>query len=398
MTAMTRTGTRRLLGHAEVDFAAHERRLGPLPWQGGPRRLVAMVEAAGLTGRGGSGFPTWRKMAAVAATGRKAVVVANGAEGEPASAKDRTLLLEAPHLVLDGLQLAAEAVAASRVYAYVRADAADTLLRAVNQRRRRDRYRVAIAAAPSTFLAGEESAVVAALDGRPALPRDTVRRVFEAGVGGAPTLVQNVETLAHLALIARLGPAWFRQLGTASEPGTLLVTVSGTVAIPGVHEIAYGTGLGEVVAAAGGATAPLQALLIGGFHGVWAATLPQTPLSHAGLRPLGASPGSGVLLALPVERCGVVESAHVLTFLAEQSSGQCGPCLNGLPRLAATFAALARAERDPRLPAQVEHLAALVSGRGACHHPDGTARFIRSALHVFGPEVALHLTGRCSLR
>src|SRR5262249_6723765 len=162
-------------------------------------------------------------------------------------------------------------------------------------------------------------AAISAATGGPALPRDKPRPVAEAGVGGAPTLVQNVETLAHIALIARFGPERFRQQGTPAEPGTFLATGSGTIAQPGVYEIPFGAPLGEAIAAAGGVTAPLQALLVGGFHGSWVVGHPETPLSRAGLYRFGATPGAGVLLALPYGRCGVVETAHILDYLAEQS-------------------------------------------------------------------------------
>ncbi len=401
MTATLRGGAYRLLDHAEPDLAAHERLLGPVPWQGGPKKLIPLVEAAGLSGRGGSGFPTARKLAAVvrSAAGRThPVVIANAAEGEPASAKDRTLLQQAPHLILDGLQLAAEAVGAGRTIAYVREDAIEPLQEALAFRRRGDRHRVDIVVAPPTFVAGEESAAISAASGGPAVPRDKPTPVAESGVNGAPTLVQNVETLAHLALIARYGAERFRHQGTREEPGTFLATVSGTVAQPGVYEVPFGAPIGDAIAAAGGVTAPLQALLVGGFHGTWVSAPPQTPLSRAGLGRFGATTGSGVLLALPVGRCGLVETAHVLDYLAGQSAGQCGPCLNGLPRLATTFGWLARADRDRRLVGQVEHLSAVVDGRGACHHPDGTVRLIRSALRTFASEVALHLEGRCASR
>jgi NADH:ubiquinone oxidoreductase subunit F (NADH-binding) len=395
MTTSVRTGAYRLLDHAESDHAAHERLVGPVPWQGGPSTLIHFVAASGLTGRGGAGFPTADKLAAVA-RGSRPVVIANGAETEPASAKDRTLLQRAPHLVLDGLQLAAEAVGAGRVYAYVREDAIEPLRATLAGRRRNDRYRVDLVVAPSTFIAGEESAAISAAAGAAALPRDKPRLVVESGLGGAPTLVQNVETLAHLALIARYGSAWFREQGTCEEPGTLLTTVSGTVAQPGVYEVPFGTSLGDVMAAAGGVTAPLQAILVGGFHGGWVSASPETPFSRAGLRRHGVTPGAGVLLVLPSGRCGLIETARILDYLAGQSAGQCGPCLNGLPRLAATFGRIARAERDRSLPSHVDYLARMVAGRGACHHPDGTARLVRSALHTFAAEVALHLEARCS--
>src|SRR5262249_37082279 len=171
-------------------------------------------------------------------------------EGEPASEKDRALLLHGPHLVLDGLQLVAEAVGAGRAIAYLPRAAAERLADQLAQRRASgwDRLPVEIVIAPHAFIAGEESAVVSAIEGGPARPRDKRQLVVTAGVRGAPTLVQNVETLAHIALIARHGPAWFRAAGTPDEPGTFLATVNGSVATPGVYEAPLGLRLGELLA------------------------------------------------------------------------------------------------------------------------------------------------------
>ena len=384
-----------LLSAATADLGAHLRLLGPVPWQGGPRRLIDVLRAAGLTGRGGAAFPTWRKIAAVA-VGRQTVVIANGAEGEPASRKDYTLLRQAPHLVLDGLQLAAESVGAERVYLYAPAGSLDAVRAAATARRRTDRHWVDLVPAGDSFLAGEESAVVAAIEGRTPRPRDKARLVVEAGVRGRPTLVQNVETLAQLALIARHGPDWFRSRGTADEPGTFLATVSGAVGAPGVYEVPYGMSLGELLDRA--APAELGAVLIGGYHGAWvpADTHRTLPLSRAGLARYGGSPGAGVIVALPVGACPLAETTAILTYLAGQSSRQCGPCRNGLPTMAHTFQRLAQGSRDPSLPGEVLRIAGLVTGRGACHHPDGTARLAASALRLFADDVSAHLEGRCA--
>jgi len=194
---------------APVDLAAHLARYGPLP---AGRELIAEVEASGLQGRGGAGFPTARKLAAVAGGRGRAIVVANGVEGEPISGKDRTLLRQVPHLVLDGVALAAAAVGARRAIVAVGAGAQrerEILARALAERRhaRLERLQLSLEAVPQRFVAGEETALVGWLDGRAAAPTFTPPRPFERGVGGAPTLVQNAETLAHVALIARHGAA-----------------------------------------------------------------------------------------------------------------------------------------------------------------------------------------------
>lgn len=322
-------------------------------------------------------------------------MIGNGAEGEPASGKDALLLGRSPHLVLDGLLLVAEAVGAQERYLYVKPSLVAHVRDVVAARR--DPVRVV--AAPDTFVAGEETAVIAALSGRAALPRDKAVHVTESGLHGAPTLVQNVETLAHIAGIARNGPEWFRRNGTPDEPGTFLATVSGAVTRPGVYETAYGTTMADVLDLAGGPAAPLNAVLVGGYHGTWLpiAQAWRVPLSRAGLAPFGGSPGAGVVYALPTTRCGLVETARITGYLADQSARQCGPCLNGLPVMAATMHQMA-AGADPRLPARLEHLTRLVTGRGACHHPDGTARLVRSALDTFAGEIGLHLAGRCGAR
>jgi NADH:ubiquinone oxidoreductase subunit F (NADH-binding) len=395
MTVTAARPTVRLLAGAAPDLATHRRTNGALPWQGGTGRLIPLVEAAGLTGRGGAGFPTWRKLAAIPA-GTRPVVIANGAEGEPASAKDRTLLAHAVHLVLDGLQLAAEAVGADHAYAYVPSRSAGQVRHALAQRRaaRWDRVTTEVVEAPDHFVAGEESAVVSSVEGRPALPRDTPVRVAEKGVAGRPTLVQNVETLAHLAQLARYGAGWFRALGTPEEPGTFLATVSGAAARPGVYEVPYGIPLRDLLALAGGTTGPLRAVLVGGYHGTWlpAGVLEAAELSRTGLDPLGASPGAGVVFALPVSACGLVESARIVNYLAGQSAGQCGPCRYGLPALARTLHGIARGEPDPG----AQRLTELVERRGACQHPDGTARLVRSTLTTFADEVCHHRAGRCT--
>ena len=412
-------GLPRLLPQAPEDLQAHLSRYGTVPYRGqraragagrgegsgrregrGPGRersgtLIADVEAAGLTGRGGAAFPVHRKLAAVAnARASRKAVVANGAESEPASRKDELLLRIAPHLVLDGLQLAAEAVGATEAHLYLHAAPGPQLLRALAERssRRLDLLPVTITEAPPRFLAGQETALVNRLGGRPARPAFQPPRVSERGLGGAPTLVQNAETLAHLALIARYGPRWFRAVGTETEPGSMLTTVYRPGRRTEIHEVPTGVPLRALL------PADAQAWLVGGYHGVWL-PLPDAAgltLDHASLREFGAAPGAGVLAALPPDRCGLAEAARITGYLAAESAGQCGPCLNGLPRIAAALAELAGRGHQRQTRADLERWSGLVTGRGACHHPDGTVRFVGSALTTFAAEIDRHARGRCS--
>ena len=382
--------TSRLLLASGPGAAEHVAAHGPLPQPRPAGDLIEEVAAAGLTGRGGAGFPVASKLRAVRA-GERPVVVANGAEGEPASSKDRVLLARAPHLVLDGLALAADAVGAGRALIYVHEGPAVAAVRRALAERS-DRCPAHLVTAPARFVAGEESAVVSRLSGRAPLPRSKPPMVYASGVDGRPTLVQNVETLAHLALIVRHGAAWFRRAGTAAEPGTMLCTVSGAVAAPGVVEVAVGERLTAVL---GGS---VRAVLVGGYHGTWVrgGDLTHRRLSAASLSAVDARPGAGVLVVLGDHECPLRVSARVADYLARQSARQCGPCLNGLPAMASSLRAVAGVPSPASAAQRVLDLTGLVAGRGACHHPDGSARFVRSTVTVFADEVAAHADGRCS--
>ena len=383
-----------------ASLADHLARYGPAQPAGlaGPRRaaLIEEVERSGLTGRGGAAFPTARKLAAVAA-GHDPVVVANGTEGEPASAKDKILLARSPHLVLDGAVLAAELVGARQAVIVVHHAVREIIDEAVAERHRADAdpVRIRVVTAADRFVAGEASAVVHWIERGIPTPTKTPPRLSARGLGRRPTLVQNVETLAHLALIGRYGASWFRSAGTAAEPGTTLVTVLGAVREPYVHEIAIGTPIGEILDMAGGASTPLQALLVGGYFGRWidAAAAAAAPFSSAGLAPLGASVGAGLIAALPANACGLTETARVTRYLADQSAGQCGPCLFGLDAIAGEVQRLAEGRTSDL--AMLQRWLSQVNGRGACSHPDGAVRLISSALTVFAAELDQHAQGWC---
>jgi NADH:ubiquinone oxidoreductase subunit F (NADH-binding) len=246
---------------------------------------------------------------------------------------------------------------------------------------------VHLVATPPTYLAGEESALVRFLNGGPAKPTFVPPRPYERGVGRRPTLVQNVETLAQIALIARHGPEWFRAAGTFDDPGTFLLTLSGTVARPGVYETGAGTRLADTIAAAGGATEPVRALLVGGFFGSWDDDVHRAEVGG----------GLGAVAVLPESACPVAETARVAAYLARESAGQCGPCVNGLGAVAGALGSVARGVPYAAVAADLERWRAIVPGRGACHHPDGAIRFVTSSLDVFAREFAEHGRGvRCT--
>ena len=382
-------------------FADHLRRHGPLPparpSDGWRREMIDAVARSGLVGRGGAGFPTATKLRAVSDAPGRPVVIANGTEGEPVVRKDRVLLNEAPHLVLDGAMVAARIVDATEVVVVVHAEVLPAVQAAAEDRRGTDpdANRVRVVCAGPGFVSGEASAVVNLVGRSRAVPTTKPPHLAERGLRGRPTLVQNVETLAHMALIARHGPEWFRLVGSEAEPGSMLVTVEGAVERPGVFEVAIGAPFAQVLGLAGGTTEELQAVLIGGYSGQW---LPADRAlgSRFCATELGTGLGAGLVSALPVSACGVVETARIARYLASESAGQCGPCAFGLPAVAGELESLASGRLAG--PDDLERFLREIPGRGACGHPDGAVGMVSSALDVFASEVAEHRHGRCTAR
>lgn len=386
--------TRRLLLGIDADrgapLNAHLERYGPLPL---PRLdvLLKVIADGGLTGRGGAGFPTATKVNAVASGTRRPVVIGNALEGEPLSSKDAVLIDLNPHLVLDGLEVLARTMRAKRaVLALGPGIDPGPALAAARGRG------VDVATLQGGFIAGQETALVNQLNGHPGLPRDPFVRVTESGVDGRPTLVLNVETLAQLALLVRHGPGWFRAAGTPEDPGTSLFTISGAVRRPGVVEAQRGMRLCDVLAPAG--PEPTAAVLVGGYHGAWVpASDLGVRLTASSLAPYRAVVGAGVLYVLDESACPIAFATEVLEYLAGESAEQCGPCLNGLPYLAGNLRRLAAGVRDRAIPDELARMAQLVTGRGACAHPDGSARLVASTLDIFRGHVSAHLEGWCPI-
>ena len=400
--------------HGPLELAEHRMIHGELPY--GTRRerrgagaLVELVEQAGLRGRGGAVFPVARKLRAVTAAagrtplGKRPIVLANAAEGEPASGKDRLLLESLPHLVLDGGVLAARAVGADELIVCVDESAGTALRsvrRALSERERAggDGLRIAIQLVPPGYVSGQESALVNFCNGGPAKPTLTPPMPFQRGVRRRPTLVNNAETLAHIALIARHGPRWFRALGTPVDPGSALVTLSGAITHPGVYEIEHAAPLPALIEAAGGNTTRLRAVLLGGYGGTWVdrTAIPQLALANNQLAAHDASLGAGVVVLLSEQACPVAEVARVTRWLATQSTGQCGPCVHGLDSIAGAIEEVAHGAATVGVGERIARWCTLANGRGACRHPDGAVRFITSGLEVFAEEFADHAThGRC---
>ena len=342
--------------------------------------LIDAIQRSGLAGRGGAGFPTAVKWRAVAQRSRgDAVIVVNGAEGEPQSKKDRVLMGARPHLVLDGAFIAARVLRARRIVLYIgerHTAARDAMLRALAQRTEPERGLVSVAAAPPRYVAGAEAAAVHLINDGVATPTNVPPYPFERGVDGAPTLVQNVETLAHVAVLARTG----------AIPGTMLLTLAGGVSRAGVVEVETGATVADAVARAGGPADVPRAVLVGGYFGRWMKVEDALPLR---LTP-EAGIGCGVIGILPTSHCPVCETAAIMRYLAGESSAQCGPCFFGLRALADACTRIASQGSNAADLARLQRWSAEVRGRGACKHPDGAVIFLSSALTAFPGDFEHH--------
>ncbi len=392
-------GPAQAMGHERIED--HERRLGPRP--AGGALLIDVLARSGLRGRGGAWFPTSRKWAAVAWSSQgNAVVVINASEGEPLSSKDKALMSQRPHLVLDGAILAAETVRASEIVLYL-SRGSRAIERNVDQAlKERDRSSrpgppIRLVRTAHRYIAGESSAATNRASDGPSKPRFSLQRLAESGVGGRPTLVQNAETLAHVAMIARYGSDWFRRLGTEQSPGSTLMTLCGNVRNPGVYEVDLGATLGSLLMDAGGTLTPPAGALLGGYFGTWLppSALASLPLDVDRLRTQhGAAMGCGVVAVLPQGACGIAEATRILTYLAAETSGQCGPCVNGLAALAEAMERITASAADSSDIARVRRWIDMVRGRGACHHPDGAIGQLSSALSAFADDLQRHIGGR----
>jgi len=380
-------------------LVGHLQTWGALPGVDGAG-VRALLRASALDGRGGGGFPLARKVETARLAAGHAMVVVNASESEPASRKDRTLCAERPHLVLDGAALVALALGVDEVVVHMHRSAgspAPVLETAITERRRRGladpRWR--LSSGPDRYVSGESSAVASFVEGGDARPLFTTQPLAVQGPSGRPTVVTNAETVAHLAVLARIGPdAWGAQ-GVPSSPGTRLVTVTGAVTRPGqVLELTGPATIGDALEA-DGLVAPPAAVLVGGFAGTWIMGHEawQTPFSRDALRCVGAEPGCGLLGVLPHGACALVETARIVRYLAGESAGQCGTCVAGLPRLATACEALAAGTLRRRGIRRLSALGDTVLGSGACGHPDAVVRLVRSMLSVFEDDVARHLAG-----
>ncbi len=390
-------------GQAPEDLAAY-RRLGGYQALADTDALLNEVESSGLVGRGGAAFPLAVKLRTVRDNGRLTadtggtVVVANGEEGEPASIKDRWLLRNRPHLILDGLRLAAAIVSADRAYVYVSdpesAHSVETALGELDPETLGGGAVQMLTVQPG-YVAGEETAAVRVINGGPAKPTDKPPRPFEAGVDDLPTLVSNVETLANLPYLQCHGSAAFRSEGTSLSPGTFLATITGGGKPPVLYELPHGLAFTELLALHGISPEHVRGALMGGyFAGLLNRTVLETSLDHETMRRLGSGLGCGAVSVI-TDDCPVAVAASVLAYFDRENAGQCGSCFNGTAAMAAAAGALRDGAATKEDVGRLRRWSVLLRGRGACATLDAATNVAASLLDQFPGEVAAHLEGGC---
>lgn len=375
-----------LLAQAGADLAAY-RAAGGVPDLAEPAAIWRSAAESGLSGRGGAGFSTFRKLEAVASRYGNRVLVVNGEEGEPASVKDRHLMRASPHLVIDAVRVAAHAVAAARSVLYVSDPLSARSLRSALEQWGADAPPVEVVEVAPSYVAGEETSVVSFLGGGEAKPYIKPPRPFEKGVDGEPTLVLNVETAARLALAARPGPAH------AATEGVLATVQAGGRAV--LVEAPATSTVGDLVGLV--TTAPVAAVLLGGFAGgIWPADrVLDLPVGFEAARGIGGLWGCGSVVALGEDECPLAAVLDVAGYLRRSSAGQCGACVRSTEVMHVLLARIARGEAGEDELAQVLARAEAVRGRGNCALPDAAALVVTTFVANFPDVLEAHLAHGC---
>jgi len=388
----------------------------------GPDSVIDEVEASGLRGRGGAGFPTgvkWRTVAGFATPSAPATVVVNGAEGEPGTFKDRALLRANPHAVVEGAVIAALAVGADRVIVALKESfltertRLEAAIREIETTDWLDDVAVGVLTGPGEYLFGEETALLEVLDGRPPFPRITPpfrqgvdewgavpsepagAQMAQLGPSGAPpSLANNVETVANVPGLLAEGADWFRRLGTPQSPGTVVCTISGATRRNGVAEIELGTPLGEIIELIGGG-ARRDCCLVAAMSGVASPIVPaeqfDVPMTYEDMQEIGSGLGAAGFIVFDDRTDLASVAAGVSRFLAVESCGQCTPCKHDGLAIGARLARLCAGGGDDHdLTAVADSLATVTDG-ARCFLAHQHQRVIDSILRHFPDAFGRHL-------
>jgi NADH-quinone oxidoreductase subunit F len=384
-----------------------------------PSEVLDVVRQSGLLGRGGAGFSTARKWEMV--SGRPApqkYLVCNAAEDEPGTFKDRYLLRDNPHQLLEGVLIAAWAVSARVAYIYINGHYTEEIAfmeRAIEEAgdyfhaipgdpASHKLVEVKVVKSPGTYVAGEETAVLEVIEGRVAAPRQKPPYYPAAsGLFGMPTAVNNAETLANLPYILRNGPDAFRSVGAgAAGSGTLIFTLTGDVCRPGIYERPLGTSLRELIEVDGGGVKDghrLKAFFPGGpSNTILTADAIDTPLDYPSLRKAGSGLGTGAVIVFSEAACMVKVAIEYGRFFARESCGQCPPCVLGLKHLSETMEKIEAGGGNEKDVRQVEQICGMIKGRGYCYLLTGAAIAVESIFRHFKHEFDAHIhTASCPI-
>lgn len=380
-----------------------------------PEKVIQEISDSGLRGRGGAGFPTGKKWAFTRECAELPhYVVLNGGEDEPGSKKDRLLMENLPHLVLEGVILASYAVGASKAYLYINREyeeATSNMARALAEAQEAGYWgekilgsdfslEILAAPAPPNYVAGEDSAALEVIEEKSPLPRQKPPFPATVGLFGKPTAVNNVETLANVPPIISRGANWYRAFGTPESPGTMIFSLSEELNRPGIYELPFGSPLRFLIEACGGGVKggkAIKAILPGGPS---SAFLPadkiDTPLDHNSLRAAGSSIGCGVVHLVTEGCCMVEETLRIADFFAAESCGQCPACRMETNMLAAMLKKVQQGQTGPAILEQFSKVISFNKGKGFCNLINMPAPPIESALRLFRSDFEFHLAhGRC---
>lgn len=394
---------------AEGGYEALRKTLGSST----PADIVRIVSESDLRGRGGAGFPTGRKWELAAASeGTQKYVVANGGEHEPGSRKDRLLVTDYPHKVLEGIALCAYATGASIAYLYLieemtgaiesaKAAIADAAAAGyLGERILGSAFslEIRIATAPTTYVAGEETAALEVIEGKKAWPRQKPPYPGQSGLFGQPTTVNNIETLAHVPGIVRNGPAWFRALGIDGAPGTMLFTLDERVQRPGVYELPFGTTFRQLLYECGGGPKSgrrIRAILPALSSSFLTAKELDLPMTYKNLKESGSGLGCGGVSFLSQGECVVERVVGISEFFMKEQCGQCSACRMETN----TLASILKQVRDGQAgeyALQIEKITSFTRGKGFCNLIEMAAAPVLSALRRFPGDFDHHaVNGLC---
>jgi len=378
-----------------------------------PQEVIDQMVRSGLRGRGGAGYPTGLKWSTVAKTGeQEKYVICNADEGDPGAFMDRAVLESDPHRVLEGMAIAAYAVGAQKGFIYVRAEyplAVKHLRTAIKQAERlgllgsnicgtRFSFQADIRLGAGAFVCGEETALIASIEGRRGTPRPRPPYPAEEGLWDCPTLINNVETFANVAPIVRNGAAWFAAIGTEKSKGTKVFALAGRVENTGLIEVPMGITLREIIQEIGGGIPEgkqYKAVQTGGPSG---GCIPEqhldSPVDYESLARIGSIMGSGGMIVMDETSCMVDVAKYFMEFCMSESCGKCVPCRAGTQQMHGLLEKIAAGEATPADLALLEELCELVRGTSLCGLGQSAPNPVVTTLKYFRKEYEDHIAGK----